>query len=235
MNDLDVKVQDIKDQTKIRLSEFFSDCFTLISQLRITNNFGAYDVFRQRIGDLLSKVEKKAKAAGFDFEDIHKALFAVIAFIDETVIVSEWEHKQLWLSKPLQLEYFNRYDAGVEFFIHLDQLSQNPKQNWMLLEIYFLCMTLGFKGKYQVEGKEKLRKIIDNTFTELQQFSEADFNQISPHGQRKDEIINVVTKEMPMWIIGVFVLTIGFFFYLIATLLISKESNDLIQFLNQIV
>ena len=135
MNDLDMKVQDIEKQTNQRLSDLFSDCFTLISQLRITHNFGAYEVFRQRIGDLLSKVERKAKAVGFDFDDIHKALFALIAFIDETVIVSEWEFKQAWLSKPLQLEYYNRYDAGVEFFVNLEQLRQRPQQNWMLLEL----------------------------------------------------------------------------------------------------
>ena len=235
MNDLDMKVQDIEKQTNQRLSDLFSDCFTLISQLRITNNFGAYDVFRQRIGDLLSKVERKAKAVSFDFDDIHKVLFALIAFIDETVIVSDWEHKQTWLSKPLQLEYFNRYDAGEEFFVNLDQLRQKPKQNWMVLEVYFLCMALGFKGKYQLEGKEKLRKIIEDTYSELQQFSEISFDRISPHGQRKDEIINVVTKDIPLWIIGISVIAIGFFFYLIVTFLISRETNDLIQFLNQIV
>ena len=121
MNDSNLIVAESENQTSFRIAEFVSDVFTLISQLRITNNFGTYEILRQRICDLLSKVERKAKGANFDFDDIKKTLFALIAFIDETVMVSEWENKQAWLAKPLQLEYFNRYDAGVEFFITLDQ------------------------------------------------------------------------------------------------------------------
>ncbi len=97
------------------LTDICSEIFTLILQLRRTSDFGNFEILRQRVRGLLSRVEAKAREAGTSTEDIQLVLFACVAFLDETIIASDWGQKDEWLARPLQLEYFNRFDAGEEF------------------------------------------------------------------------------------------------------------------------
>ncbi|MFX1263720.1 MAG: DotU family type IV/VI secretion system protein, partial [Promethearchaeota archaeon] len=120
-NNQETEITYVQGRRKQGLPEICSDCLTLILQLRRTSELGDQSVLKERIFSLLSKVEREAKEAGIESEDIQWAIFALVAFIDETIISSEWGAKDAWLAKPLQLEFFNRYDAGEEFFNRLEQ------------------------------------------------------------------------------------------------------------------
>jgi type VI protein secretion system component VasF len=58
---------------------------------------------------------------------------------------------------------------------------------------------------------------------------------LSPHGQRKDEIANVVAKEIPLWVIVTSAVAVGFFFYLIMTLLITGFADSVARVIRSIV
>jgi len=233
--DSDTKIQFIGRQDKKDLMEFCSACIALILQLRNTSEYGEQDTLRSRIHELLKKVERDAKVAGIDYEDIHYAIFALVAFIDETIIASGWSQKEAWLAKPLQLELFNRFDAGEEFFIRLEKLRQRAQYNKSVLELYYLCMTLGFKGKYQLQEREELRQIIEETYADLRHVKGRSAEILSPHGKRKDEIVEVVKKEVPAWVVIVSAFAIGFFFYLIMTFLISDSAGDVKQIIEKVL
>ena len=101
---------------KIKLVDICSDAFMLVLQLRASQEYGDPEVLRQRILHMLEKTEHQARRQNIDSEDIQKAKFALVAFLDETIITSEWSQKQAWLANPLQLQLYNRFDAGEEFF-----------------------------------------------------------------------------------------------------------------------
>jgi type VI secretion system protein ImpK len=161
--------------------------------------------------------------------------FALVAFLDETIIASEWNKKEEWLARPLQLELFNRFDAGEEFFANLERLRQRPLENISLLKIYYLCMALGFRGRYQVVDREQVRKLIEEVFTEIVRLQRKPLQHLSPHGQRRDEIVDVVVREVPSWIIGVFALATGFLFYLVMSFLISKSADEVVGAIKDIM
>jgi type VI secretion system protein ImpK len=214
------------------LSDICAEIFTLILQLRRTSDFGNLEVLRQRIKDLLGRVEAGARDAGYSSEDVQLVLFACVAFLDETIIASDWSQKDKWLARPLQLEYFNRFDAGEEFFVKLDLLRQRPRSMGPVLKVYHMCMSLGFRGKHQFLEREKIRSLIEETYAELFHGREKTVNRLSPHGARKDEIVAAATREIPVWVIAVFAAGIGFFFYLIMTVLISRIANDVASNMN---
>ncbi len=149
------------------LTDICSEIFTLILQLRRTSDFGNFEILRQRVRGLLSRVEAKAKEAGTSTEDIQLVLFACIAFLDETIIASDWAQKDEWLARPLQLEYFNRFDAGEEFFVKLDALRQRPQSMGQVLKVFHMCMSLGYRGKHQFLEREKIKTLIEETYAEL--------------------------------------------------------------------
>jgi type VI secretion system protein ImpK len=208
------------------LSDIYGPVLTLIMQLRRTREFGDANILRQRFRELLERIEREARKAGYTQADIRLAKFAIVAFLDETIIASEWNKKEEWLTRPLQLELFDRFDAGEEFFCNLERLRQRPLENISLLKIYYLCMALGFRGRYQVVDREQIRRLIEEVFSEIVRLQRKPLQYLSPHGQRRDEIVNVVVREVPSWIIGVFALAAGFVFYLVMSFLISKSAHD---------
>jgi type VI secretion system protein ImpK len=221
--------------TSFDLSDIYGPVLTLIMQLRRTREFGDANILRQRFRDLLERMEREARRAGYSQADIRLTKFALVAFLDETIIASEWNKKEEWLARPLQLELFNRFDAGEEFFANLERLRQRPLENISLLKIYYLCMALGFRGRYQVVDREEIRKLIEEVFTEIVRLQRKPLQHLSPHGQRRDEIVDVVVREVPSWIIGVFALATGFLFYLVMSFLISKSADEVVGAIKDIM
>ncbi len=235
MDNSEIKTSKLETVRRTDLSEICSDCFTLILQLRRTSEFGDQKVLKDRILSLLNRVERRAKEAKINSEQVQFAIFALVAFLDETIISSEWSQKNDWLAKPLQLEYYNRYDAGEEFFNKLDELCSGPHFKSSVLEVYYLCLALGFKGKYRFQERDKIQKIKEETYDALRNIKGRSVDVLSPHGHRKDDIAHVVTNKIPIWIIVISAIALGFTFYMIMSFLISEFANDIVRMINNIV
>jgi type VI secretion system protein ImpK len=197
----------------------------LLIQLSETDNFGDERLLRERILAFLDRMKVDCRNDGFGQDAINTAQFALVAYIDEIINTSNWIHKDSWSGKPLQLELFNRMDAGEEFYVCLAKLRQSPRDNVEVLELYYMCLTMGFKGKHQLREQEKLQTIIESTLTDLTSISGKSPDWLSPKGTPSEEIVRVVTKEVPLWVIGVAAIAIGFFFYLVMTYLISSQAE----------
>ncbi|UCF63198.1 MAG: type IVB secretion system protein IcmH/DotU [bacterium] len=214
---------------KMRLTDICADSFMLILQLRASQDFGDPVILRERILNLLDKIEHQAKKNNYDSADIQKVKFALVAFIDETIIASQWNEKQNWLSNPLQLQLYNRFDAGEEFFQRLEELRGRIHFNAEVLEIFYLCLVLGFKGKYGIVEQEKLRIIIDEVYQDIQLSMDKATRLLSPNGKRKEEIAEVIKKDIPIWTFGVGAAALGFLFYLIMVLLSKGTADNVIE------
>lgn len=209
-----------------RLAETFAPCFTLILKLRAGNEFGDPDTLRRRTKELLDDAEREALRTGVSPEQIRTAKFALVAFIDETVLSSDWSQKETWASTPLQLELYDQYDAGEVFFDRLEQLRENPKANAEALEIYYLCMTLGFKGKYQIHGQERLREIIEQTYEDLRRLPDLAGKDLAPHGAPRGQVAEEVKSKLPAWVIAAAAALLGLLIYTGMLLYIDDAAHD---------
>ena len=63
----------------------------------------------------------------------------------------------------LQLEYFGEQLAGNKFFDKLKAMLKQIDKTADAVEIYYVCMLLGFKGRYGVYEQEKLLAIMQKT------------------------------------------------------------------------
>lgn len=209
-----------------RLSEIYAPCFMLILQLRGAPYTGAADVLRRRIKDLLNRAERKAGLTSASEEDIRMATFALVAFIDEAILSSEWPDKNSWLASPLQLELYDRFDAGEAFFTRLEHLRSEPDARGEVLEVYYLCMALGFKGKYKLEGQEQLRILIEDTFATLRRLPGIGPGPLAPHGRPRDQLATEVKNKLPTWVIVVCAVTIGLFVYIGLRISITNIADE---------
>ncbi|MGH7496402.1 MAG: type IVB secretion system protein IcmH/DotU [bacterium] len=222
------------DNAKSRMMDFCSEVFTLILQMRSAREFGDPMVLRQRINDLLRRFAGRAKGASFEREPIEAAVFAFVAFVDETVFNSEWSGKNAWLEFPLQMEHYNHFNAGQEFFTRLDEFRQRANLHAEILEVYYMCMVLGFRGKYQLEGPEKIKSLVEDVHHELRRVTGQASGLLSPHGKPRDAVVATVKESVPGWVVGVVAATIGLIFYLIMLFSISNRADDIKGLLERI-
>lgn len=102
---------------------------------------------------LLTKSEECVRKGLFSQEDYDQGRFMICAWIDEAILGSSWDHKNLWQREQLQRLYYNTTEAGEEVFERLNALGLHQRE---IRELYYLCLTLGFKGRFIHQGDEYL-------------------------------------------------------------------------------
>ena len=145
-----------------QLALTLQEAFTAVVRLRSNRQVAAnVEAFRAQMKHVLATAEQEARRIGYAGDDVRYALFALIAFIDESVLNSPHPMFADWGRRPLQEEVFGGHTAGELFFQYLQQLlgRQDSEDLADVLEVYQLCLLLGFKGRYSVTHGSELQVI----------------------------------------------------------------------------
>jgi len=140
-----------------RLALRFQEAFTVIVRLRTSRQVAADgQSFREHMKQLLLAADRDARSDGYDPAVVRLAVYAVIAFLDESVLLSQQSMFAEWPRQPLQEEVFGDHRAGETFFERLRELLARPDTLELadLLEVYLLCLHLGYRGRYAAESGE---------------------------------------------------------------------------------
>ena len=143
MNDLAVRTYS--------LAACYENSFTTI--LRLGSRQQAIQesqVFRSNMRAALKAAMEQAKTLGYSSEMIQFSVFALVAFLDESVLKLQSPIFADWSQRPLQEELFGHHRAGEVFFENLRGLlaRQDAQDVADCLEVYCLCLLLGYRGRY---------------------------------------------------------------------------------------
>lgn len=148
----------------------FQEVFTVIERLR-ANRQAVSDAasFRWQFREALKTAEQEAGRRGYTADDIHSAIFAVVAFLDESILNLRNPIFADWPRQPLQEELFGLHIAGEVFFQNLQKLLGRSDSHDLadLLEVYYLCLLLGFAGRYSIGGRGELRAVMEETAAKI--------------------------------------------------------------------
>lgn len=192
----------------------FQEVMTVVVRLRanrqrVTNP----DAFRAQIQNALKLAEQDALRRGYTQEDVRVAVFAVVAFLDESILNAQNPMFADWPRKPLQLELFGVQIAGEIFFRNVERLlaRQDSEPLADLLELHQLCLVLGFRGKYGATGGGEIRNIlgqIDEKIRRIRRVSQPQW-QVQP-----EQVVSPRDQWIPIlrWtLIGCIVLALVLF------------------------
>jgi type VI secretion system protein ImpK len=182
------------------LAELASNIFLLVLSFRERSDAIEFDALNRGVRAMLEEFDRKAKAQKIDPEDITASKYALVAFVDEAILRSQWAAKEQWADNPLQLQLFETYLAGEGFFENLEKLRARREAAQEVIEIYYICLILGFEGKYGIEGPERLEALAKVVHDELKQFRSVDTENVSPHWKIVDGPM-AADNKLPRWLI----------------------------------
>lgn len=136
---------------------------TLIARIRAAGGVDGAGFSKRVVGEVLG-FEEKAAALGVPAELTRPVRFALCATLDDVVSNTPWTGGAPW-SMVLGTVLTEGADPN-RFFDDLEKLRARPGTSADALEIMYLCLALGFEGRFRREsgGRGELNKVRDQLF-----------------------------------------------------------------------
>lgn len=191
------------------------------------------DSFLLQVGRTLKRLEADAVSAGWDSDQFDAVRYALCACFDECLLQAGGSRIQgLLQSCSLGGRYFDDYLAGQGFFERLDRARADVRQNRQALEVYLLCLTLGFKGRYQEGEREERQQLIEALQRELEIYPSS-VPPLSPNIVEQGQVNGFVRRRIPAWLINVVLVSMAVAFWYACSELLDQQSHVLIDHIEQ--
>lgn len=180
---------------------------------------------RQQLSVELRQFQQQASQVGIDRQTIQLASHALCTTLDEAIFNTPWGQEAGWAEHSLLSEFHSSVAGGDEFFQHLRDLGNNPTQNLHLLELMYLALSFGFKGRYQLvqDGKTKLEQIQSWLVQLIRQQRGTSDKALSPHWQGVEAKNRGVKRFIPLW--GIYALSAAVAVLAFSGFLLSLGAN----------
>jgi type VI secretion system protein ImpK len=210
-----------------------SDVLSLILQLRNSRDLPAPDILQRRVLGLFETMMQNGKEARIPEQDMIDAKYALAAFADEIIYHSNWPGKTQWLSNPLQLQFFQLNTAGDGFFTNLDNLH-GQRGRAHVAQIYFLCLALGFQGKYRLRQQEGLGAVVEGLGNYVA-LSEGGGDLLAPNAERKDGGGGAVRRELPFLAIALGFLVLALLIVIVLRLIVGSNADSVVESIQKLL
>ena len=195
------------------LTAFAYPLLSIVPKLRVLPFHQAIHDLQERLVAKIKSFEEGASRQGTSQKQVKIASYFLCSFIDDTVLNTPWGSQSNWAQNSLSIQLHHRNVGGEEFFQILQQLMQQPAQNLDLLELAYLCLSLGFEGQYrnQDRGIRALDDLRQELYLVLQRMKGDVERDLSIQWQGLRDLRSPVTRDVPLWVhaaIAVFLLTL---------------------------
>ena len=128
--------------------------------------------------------ETAALGAGYSNEQIRLARYALCATMDDVVLASPWGGQSAWASRGLVSTIHRETMSGERFYALLDQLMAKAGDHLDELQVFYVCLSLGFEGKFRIlpRGASELSRVRDRLYRLLARDAEMPTTPLSPAG-----------------------------------------------------
>jgi type VI secretion system protein ImpK len=119
----------------------------LLARLRNTAHQPDPGNLYERAVRALRDFEQRGRAAGVPMEQLRPAHYALCASIDDAVLNTPWGAASAWTKRPLAASFHQDTTEGDQFFDILARLQATPGAFLPVIEVMYLCLSLGFMGR----------------------------------------------------------------------------------------
>ena len=154
---------------------------------------------RARLRQQIGSFERSAKAAGVTQWQLATARFALCAVIDDSAAATPWGRD--WGSRGLLVEIEHEASGAEKFFVLLEEAWAKPSENRDLLELFSVCLALGFEGRYRggEGGRQALSQLRAKLFGALSPDAAGTTPELSAHWRGADVRARRVPGALALW------------------------------------
>jgi type VI secretion system protein ImpK len=186
------------------LEKASSGLLALLTRLNTSKNQSDPVGLKNKIIKEIQQFQLNAQASDIDPDTISSSRYILCTVLDEAVLSTPWGNSSGWAQQSLLSLFHKEVSGGERFFDLLKSLAQNPTKNRNLLELMYLCLALGFEGRYRLieNGKNKLISIREWLYRILQKERGIAETTLSPHWQGVTDRRNPLMRLIPLWVFG---------------------------------
>lgn len=162
------------------------------------------DSLRRQTLQEVRAFEERARRAEVPAEDVLAARYALCTAIDEAVLNTPWGAQSDWSSQSLLVTFHREAAGGEKFFQILDRVSGEPQRYLALLEMLYVCLALGFEGRYRLDerGPARLAEVRETLYQRIEAQRDRTESELSPRWKGVEDRRNAVLRFLPLWIVA---------------------------------
>lgn len=185
----------------------------------------------------INAIEMELIQADMEHAMIMAYRYVLCAVLDEAVMITPWGADSSWAEHSLLTRFHNETWGGEKVFTILNRLMNDPSRYRPLLEFIYLCLMLGFEGKYKVEegGKEERERIAIKLYEALSRLDEIEPEELTSATEHVVATKYRLSRQMPIWIIFAGFAGLWVVVFLIYRYMLQSKSLDVLNQLNQIL
>jgi type VI secretion system protein ImpK len=174
----------------------------MLTRLRNTIAHPAPASLRAQLLSYLRQFQERAEAAGVVRNDVLLARYALCSALDEAVLSTPWGGDGEWGKQSLLISVHNEAWGGEKVFQLLEHCLQSPRERLHLLELLYLCMCLGFEGRYRVmsDGRTQLEILRERTSAAIRSARGESERELSPHWRGLAVVRDRLSQFVPPWV-----------------------------------
>ncbi|MDO7910456.1 type IVB secretion system protein IcmH/DotU [Pseudomonas monteilii] len=205
------------------LKDLVKDFISMALMLRRGRQVISVSAFDASVERFFGNLERDARAANYSVEQVKDTQYALCAFLDESVLRSgDNDLRQHFELQPLQFRYFGVHLAGEGFFEKIDALRADVRQNIDVLEVYHLCLALGFEGKFGLGQKDQLRYLANTLGQDIARYRKPP-KALAPDWALPDQVSQMLRHEVPLWVYLALIALVSVVVYLTLDWLLDKD------------
>ncbi len=202
----------------------------LMARLRDTPRGPDPTILRERAIEALGRFDAEARAAGVAAQLIRPAHYALCASLDDVVLATPWGQQGAWSTGSLVSTFHQEVRSGERFFDTLAKLRETPDTALPALELMYLCLSLGFQGRYRLapRGTSELDRLREDLYASITRQRPAAEAELSPHWRGADAPYRPARAVMPVWVLACAALAIVGGTYLLLAGRVNPSGDDML-------
>jgi type VI secretion system protein ImpK len=177
---------------------------SLAVRLRSTASLANIDGLRERVVQEIRGFERLVSGASLPREALRGAHYAICATIDDVITNTPWGSGAAWARQSMCSMFHNDVAGGERFFEFLTHFEREPGRYGDVLELMYLCLSLGFEGRLRVaqRGVSELGRVREGLYNLLRQ-TRGDFDRtLSPQWRGLEAPHRALSSVLPTWVVG---------------------------------
>ena len=195
------------------LLDLLQEGFYLLFMLKNGSAPPGEAAFLDNITAYLAEFDREARKLRAQGEDIDDAKYAFCAALDEIILSSPFPVRFAWERRPLQLVIFGDQLAGEHFFDRLEALRSTGGARLPALQVFHMCLLIGFRGKYALDAGDKLAYMTARLGDEIAHL-QGKSKGFAPQAERPDQVVNKLRSNTPLWAMSALFAVIGLAAYI---------------------